>query len=130
MHVILLFLGLYISSVIVTVSLILVSTKRNRLPMFAIVILLPIMLLISVVSTIADIFTGKIKQRVNQANSELFNIEWKSAVNAVEAKRVQMFGGSFRETKFANALRERYCIHLTKSADWITNRFYHHRMAA
>ena len=123
MHTFIVICVVYTASVLIAGSLIVVSTKRNRVPLVVIVVLLPFLAVISVVSTIADLARGKAKLHVNEATVSLYC----SAAASVQAKRVQMFGGSIRDTKVANALRERYCIHLTKSADSITNWIVQHR---
>jgi hypothetical protein len=123
MHTILVLSVVYVSSVLIAGSLIVVSTKRNRVPLVVITIVLPFLAVVSVVSTIADLMRGKAKLQLNQETVSLYC----SAAATVQAKRVEMFGGSIRHTKVANALRERYCIHLTKSADSITNWIIQHR---
>jgi len=128
MHTLLVFSVVYGATVLIAGSVIVVSTKRNRVPLILFVVLLPMFIVVSVGATFIDLVRGKARKKMSEVATHA--PEYQAAAEAVEIKRVQMFGGSARSTKIKHALRERYCIHLARSADSLTHWFGPRKAAA
>jgi hypothetical protein len=122
--------SIYIGFVLVAGSVVFVSTHRNRLSLVVIIVILPGILAFAVISTIIDFMSNGYSARTKQAVADMRNPEILAAIAEVEKKRAELFGGAVRTRNLANELRERYCIHLTRSTSSVNSFIDHHRRVA